>query len=130
MYQKIKLVGGAGDMESESTLSFSLLAANTNNATLVKAGPSVLYSIHAVNVNASPRYLKFYDMKAAPQGGAGTPTRRYAIPGNASGAGFVLQPVIPMKFVNGIAFALVTGVADSDNTSPSANDVILTLEYI
>jgi hypothetical protein len=35
-----------------------------------------------------------------------------------------------MKFVNGIAFAMVTGVADSDNTSPSANDVILTLEYI
>lgn len=117
-------------MEAESTTPFSLVCANNTNQTLVKAGPSVLISIHAINVNAAIRYLKFYDLKSAPTAGTGIPIRRYGIPGSAAGAGFILQPVIPMRFVNGIAFTITGLVADTDTTAPSANDVILTLEYV
>lgn len=130
MFTKIKLVTGAGDMEAESTTPFSLLSAANTNQTLVAAGPRVLVSIHAVNVNAAVRYLKFYDLKGAPIAGTGIPVRRYGIPGLTSGNGFVLAPPIPMKFVNGIAFTITTGVADTDVTGPSANDIILTLEYV
>lgn len=117
-------------MESESSTPFSLICLATTNPTLVKAGPSVLISIHAINVNAAARYLKFYDLKSAPTAGTGSPIRRYGIPGNTAGAGFVLQPMIPMKFLLGISFTLTALAADSDTTAPSAGDVILTLEYV
>lgn len=130
MYSKSKLLVGVGDTEAEATLPFSLLAAATTNQTLVKPGPCALVSIVAINVNAAVRYLKFYDSNRAPNAGTGTPVRRYAIPGSATGAGFVLAPCVPMKFINGLAFVLTTGVADTDATALTANDVVLTLEYV
>lgn len=128
MFFRVKLVSGPMDAEADGTTPYSFVAAGTNNATLVKAGPVKLISIHAINVNAAIRYLKFYDMAQAPTGGVGKPVRRYGIPGNTAGAGFVLQPVIPMTFVNGLAFVLVTGIADTDNTAVTANDCVITLE--
>lgn len=129
MFQRSKLVVGVADSENDGTLPFSLLAAATTNATIVKKGAGVLVSIHAINVNAAVRYLKFYDSAGPLAAGTGTPVRRYAIPGATTGAGFILQPVVPMKFLNGIAFTMTTGVADTDTAALTANDVILTLEY-
>lgn len=117
-------------MESERTRPFTLVSLGTTNQTLVNKGPSVLFSVYVINVNAAVRYLKFYDLAAAPTAGTGKPKRIFAIPGNTAGAGFCLSPVIPMGFDNGIAFTIVTGVADTDATAVTANDVILNLEYI
>lgn len=130
MFTKVKLVAGYGDAEVIGSTPFSLLAAATTNPTLVKRGPGIITSLHAINLNAAVRYLKFYDMSQAPTAGVGIPIRRYAIPASATGAGFVFAPVLPLTFTNGIAFVLVTGVADTDATAPSANDVVLTLEYV
>lgn len=128
----VKLMGGGngGGVEADSTTPFSLIAAGTANATLVKTGAGKLVSIMAVNVNAAVRYLKFYDTNRKPDAGTGTPVRRYAIPASATGLGFVLAPTLPMGFFQGLAFTIVTGVADTDATAVTANDVILTLEYI
>lgn len=130
MFTKIKLVAGAGDMEAESCTLFKLISAATTNQTLVAAGPRVLVFVHAVNVNAAVRYLKFYDLKGAPTAGTGTPYGLFGIPGLTSGNGFVLQPIIPIKFVNGIALTITTGSADTDVTGPSASDIVMTLGYI
>lgn len=129
MFTKSKLVCGIGDTEVDSTTAFSLNAAATTNLTLLKAGPGIITAIHAVNVNAAVRYLKFYDSKITPVAGVGTPCRRFAIPASATGAGFVFAPTIPMRFNVGIAFALTTGVADTDTAALTANDVTLTIEY-
>jgi hypothetical protein len=129
-YVQTKVVAGSGEAVDDSTTPFSLICANTTNATLVKAGRGVIVSMHVVNTNAAARYLKFYDTNKVPTAGVGTPCRRYMIPGNTAGAGFVLAPMLPLKFLVGIAFTLVTGVADTDATAPSANDVVLTLESI
>lgn len=130
MYLKAKLYAGVGDAEVDSTTAFSLLAAATTNQTLVKVGAGAIVSIHAINVNAAVRYLKFYDSNRQPIAGTGTPVRRYAIPGSTTGAGFVLAPLLPMKFLQGIGFTMTTGVADTDTAALTANDVILTLEYV
>lgn len=127
---KLVVGGDSGGVESDSTTPFSLIAAATTNATVVKTGPGRLVSIIAVNVNAAVRYLKFYDTNRKPDAGTGTPIRRYAIPASTTGLGFVLSPVVPMGFFEGLAFTIVTGVADTDATAPSANDIILTLEYV
>lgn len=122
--------GNGAGVESDGSTPFSLVALGTANATLVKTGPGRLISIHVVNVNAALRYLKFYDTNRKPDAGTGTPVRRYAIPASATGLGFVLAPTLPMAFFQGLAFTIVTGVADTDATAVTANDVILTLEYI
>lgn len=116
-------------MEVDSTIPYSLNAAATTNLTLIKPGPGIITAIHAVNVAAAVRYLKFYDSKILPVAGVGTPCRRFAIPAATTGAGFVFAPPIPMKFAVGIAFAMTTGVADIDTTALTANDVTLTIEY-
>lgn len=128
----VKLVGGGNGngVENDGTNAFSLLAAATTNATLVKTGPGRLFCIFAVNVNAAVRYLKFYDTNRKPDAGTGTPIRRYAIPASTTGLGFVIAPTIPMGFQQGLAFTMTTGVADTDTTALTANDVTLTLEYI
>jgi len=130
MYTKTKRVIGSGDTDVDCTFPFSVLAAGSGDATLVKAGPCQLVSIHAINVSAAVRYLRFYDTSIKPTVGAGTPIRRYGIPGATTGAGFVLQPPLPMRFTQGIGFTLTTGVADTDTAGLTANDVILTLEYV
>lgn len=129
-FQNIKALFGNGAEADDSSQPFSLIALGTTNATLVKSSSGVITAVHAINVNAAIRYLKFYDFNKIPSAGVGTPVRRYAIPASATGAGFVLNPTVPFKFKSGIAFTLTTGVADTDATALTANDVILTLEYI
>lgn len=124
-------VGGEGNgVDSDGTIPFSLLAVANTNATLVKRGAGRLVSIIAVNINAAVRYLKFYDMDKVPTAGSGIPVRRYAIPASTTGLGFVITPAVPMGFSAGLAFTITGGVADNDASAISANDVILTLEYI
>lgn len=129
---RVKMVAGGegGGVELDSTTPFSLIAAANTNATLVKSGPGKIISIIAVNVNAAVRYLKLYDIGKVPVAGSGIPGRRYAIPASTTGLGFVLAPTVPMGFFSGLAFTITGGGADSDATAISANDVILTLEYI
>lgn len=129
-YQKVKSVVGVADAEADGSLPYSILAAATTNANLVKSAPGYITAIHAINVNAAVRYLRLYDSAKLPVAGSGTPSRRYAIPGSATGAGFVMVMDIPMRFLNGIGFTMTTGVADSDVAALTANDVILTIEYV
>ena len=124
------LLGGDGSgSEVDGTLPYSIIAAATTNANLVKAGPGVITVIHTINQAAALRYLKFYDMNVLPTAGSGTPVRRYPIPASTTGLGFILQPAIPLKFLAGIAFTITAGQADNDTTALAAGDVTLTLEY-
>lgn len=129
-YRRVKLLFGLGEAIGDSSRPFSLIAAATTNATLVKAGAGSLVSLYVINVTTAVRYLKFYDLAKIPVAGQGTPTRRFAIPASTTGAGFSLQPLVPMAFFNGIAFTLTAGQADNDATALTAGDVVLTLEYI
>jgi hypothetical protein len=130
-YALSKLVAGMGEAVADSSTPFTLTALGTTNATVVKAGPGVVTSLHVTNFNAAARYLRFYDTAKAPTAGVGTPVRKYGIPANSTtGAGFALAPMLPMAFKVGIAFTLTTGVADTDATALTANDVVITIEYV
>lgn len=107
----------------------SLISAATTNATSVKASGGQVYSIYAHNTNASPRYLKLYNKASAPTVGTDTPFLRLPIPGNANGAGFVLNTDMGVAMGTGIAFAITAGVADSDTTAIAANEVVVNLFY-
>lgn len=93
----------------------------TNNATTVKATAGSVSDIVVANVNAAIRYLKLYDLGRAPLPASDTPAITLALAAN--GLQTVYAPENPPKFSNGISYVIVTGKADTDNTSVAADDI-------
>jgi hypothetical protein len=109
----------------------TLVSAATNNATSLKATPGVVGMITASNNNASPRYLKFYNKASAPAPASDTPVLVIEIPGNAAGAGSNIPiPMQGIKFSVGIAYAIVAGIANNDNTAVGASEVAINIAYL
>ena len=97
-----------------------LASAASTNATSVKASAGMLYRVTAANTNAAARYLKFYNKASAPTVGTDTPLVTIFLP---AGGGFSEEFDIPIPFTTGIAYAMTTGVADSDTAAVSLNDI-------
>lgn len=107
-----------------------LIGANTINATIIKASSGKLGFVSASNVNASAVYLKFYDKATAPDPATDVPKLIFIIPGGATGAGTNQNiPGSGINFVNGISFILVTGIADTDATAPTASQQTISYGY-
>lgn len=122
------LVNDRPDTSGGLSMSKTVSAASTN-ATSVKGSAGQVYAVQCMNTNASPRYLKLYDKASAPTVGTDTPVKTLTIPGNTAGAGLVLNWDKGLVFSNGIAFALTTGIADSDTGAVGANDLVVNLDY-
>lgn len=108
---------------------YHLVSAASNNATSVKASAGTVYDVQCFNTNASPRYLKFYDKATAPAPATDVPVKVIMMPGNASGAGATAAFPVGVNFANGIAIAIVTGIADNDNTAVGASDCVISFDY-
>ncbi len=108
-----------------------LLAANTANPTVVKAGPARLHGIQAFNINAAAAYLKLYDKASAPDEND-TPKKVILIPGATTGgvANITFHPYDDgASFLTGLAYRVVTVIADNGTTAPTASQVIVNLDY-
>ncbi len=108
---------------------YNLICAASNNATSLKAISGEVGFISVYNSAGAPCYVKFYDKATAPAVGTDIPVHVIGGPGNTSGAGAVESLVKPLVFTTGIAFAVVTGVANTDNTGVAANNVVLNIGY-
>jgi hypothetical protein len=111
---------------------FRLVAANTNNSTLIAAGQRTLYSAQLGGIGAAPAYVKFYDKATAPTCGTDTPVKVLIIPAAATAAnGNANNAVIPLgdQFVNGIGICVVTGIADNDNTAVAAATFLVNIDF-
>lgn len=98
----------------------------------VKATAGMVYLIHAMNMSASPLYLKFYNATAASVVvGTTTPVLTFPVPtsGDVNGAGFVLNIPQGLQFDTAITVAATTGIADASVGAPGTNELILTLGY-
>lgn len=103
-----------------------IISAATTNATSIKSSAGNLFFLSASNTNASPRYLKLYNKASAPTVGTDVPVLVFLIPGNTAGAGTNLGINIGgLRFTTGIALALTTGAADTDNTAVALNEIIV-----
>lgn len=110
--------------------NFPLLTYRNINAqttgSVVKAYAGGIFDLTMSNANAAIRYLKLYDKATAPTS-SDTPIRTYLLPPSST----VVVPVTDgIDFVNGISLRASTGVADNDNTAPSANDVLVNIGYL
>jgi hypothetical protein len=106
-----------------------LISAASTNATSVKASAGQLYNVQAFNTNAAARFLKIYNKASAPTVGTDTPVAVYLLPGASAGAGCVIEISNGLALGSGLAFALTTGIADSDTGAVGANEVVVNLQY-
>ncbi len=111
---------------------FHLIALNSDNATLVAAGPHVLLSAQLSGVGSAPAYVKFYDKATAPTCGTDTPKKVLAIPAAstaANGGGSNVTVSLGTSFLLGLGFCVVTGIADSDDTAVAASTFNINFDY-
>jgi hypothetical protein len=109
---------------------YSLVCANTTNATSLLAAPGIVGFVSVGNVSASARYLKFYDLASAPTPGTTPIVYVVPIPGGVNGTPVSIPLPGGLRFATGIAFSIVTGIAAADATAPSAADVVVSIGYM
>ena len=98
----------------------------------VKASAGQVYWIHAMNLSAATKFLKFYNATVATViVGTTTPDLTFplATQGDTNGAGFTLSIPNGIAFDTAITIAATTGVADNDSGAPGANEVVVNLGY-
>lgn len=111
---------------SGGTAVSKLISAASTNATSVKASAGQVFGWAIYNGNAAVRFLKLYNKASAPTVGTDVPVMVVPIP-----AGALANVAFPhgIAFAAGIAFALTTGVADSDTGAVAANELVVNLAY-
>lgn len=111
---------------------FHKVAAGSNDATSLKATPGTLWEVSGINISATTTcYLKFYDKATAPDPSVDTPVYVVPLASAGSAVGKPEQFVWPegLRFKVGIAYAIVTGIADNDNTGVTAANVEISGSY-
>ncbi len=97
-----------------------------NTGVLIKSGPGNFYGGFVYNSNAAARFLKIYDRSIAATNSDipiatifCEPLKHTPIPAPAQG----------VELVSGLSVRATTGLADNDNTAPTAGDLYATLYF-
>lgn len=102
-------------------------AANSTNATSLKASAGNIGCIDVFNVAAYNVFLKLYNKASAPTVGTDTPV--WTIP-VAAGGGFSREFARGKSFATGIAYAITKLQADSDTTVVAAGDLTGSIDWV
>lgn len=94
---------------------------------VIKAGKGQLFAIDVANANSAIRYLKIYNKATAPTN-SDTPVATHLLPGTS--ARTIMISTAGQEFLTGISYRASTGVADNDNTAPTANDVVVNFYWM
>lgn len=102
------------------------LSAANDNSTLVAAGKHNLYQITAINTTATIYYLKFYDKATAPTCGTDTPVLVLPVPfgQSSAGGGFTMPMPVGARFLQGVGFCLVAGIANNNDDNAATGIAI------
>ena len=110
----------SGGLSTSHTVS----AASTN-ATVVKNSAGQLFGWYIYNSNAAARKVAFHNTTSTPTAGSSVFFSIVIPPTSAANVEFANG----IAFSSGIAFTMVTGLADSDSTGVAANDLVANLFY-
>lgn len=109
--------------------SKSFATAASDNATSLKASAGQLYGVHVFNAAVYPIFVKIYNKASAPAPATDNAllVRRIGVQ-----AGTQRDVEFPLGIAcgTGIAYAVVKGVSDTDDTAVAANDALVDLEYL
>jgi len=107
------------------------IAANTDNATNLKASGGTVHAVEVYGIGSAPAYLKFYNKASTPTCGTDTIVKQIMIPAAstaANGAGSNAI-VLDTAFTTGISYCVVTGIGATDDTSPAASTFIVNIDW-
>lgn len=93
--------------------------ANSENETNCKDGAGVAYGFNAYNTTTTALYLTLYNAHSGAVCGT-SEVETHVIPGNAAGAGVVVNFPVPVAFSTGISYCISTG-ADGTGAVPTAS---------
>lgn len=113
---------------SGGTLIYRAVAAATNNAAAIKASAGQVYGWEIYNAAAAARYVKLYNKATTPAPATDNALLKEVI-GIAAGQRAFYNSENGIAFSSGIGIAAVTGIADTDNTSTTLNDLVFNVEY-
>lgn len=121
--RKVEIVGldRAGGMSQ-----FSLVGADSTNATVIKASEGRVFGYSISNSSGAALYVKLYNKATAPDQND-VPVRRICIP-----AGQTAQyhaPAGMAGFTAGIGLRTTTGALDDDNAAPSLAALLINIDY-
>ena len=111
------------------TTPYKLIATASTNANVIKNSGGNLYSIIAIGLTSTVRYLKLYNKATTPVVGTDVPIMTIPIPANTQGAGVAIPFSMGVNFPLGIGIAITSGSADNDTGAVGAGDVIVNLTY-
>lgn len=122
------LVSAQATTGGGTSLPYSFLSTAAVQAAAIKASAGQVYALHFFNINATPVYVRLYNMTTTP-GTGDTVVYRAIIPGNTAGAGCVVTLPPGVAFGTGIGIRVTGAIADNDNTSLAANTVMGNVFY-
>lgn len=108
------------------------IAAGSDNATNLKASAGTVHAVQVFGIASTPVYLKFYNTTTTPTCGSSTIVKQIMIPAAstaANGAGAVAV-VLDTAFSTGISYCVVTGITATDDTSPTANQIVVNIDWL
>lgn len=119
------------DASTNGGLTFySAIQPATPANTVIKASAGQLGFVHATNNNATPVYIKLFNL---PTGSVTLGTTacsvQFEVPGNTAGAGFTVAIPQGLAFTTAMTMATTGAIASTDNTVIAANSVIVNFGY-
>lgn len=111
-------------LSSDTWFSARRLSANSNNAEVIKYSAGIVGGWVLFNTGIAPACLKLYDLARLPAPATDPAVITLVIP-----AGGCLSQEFSkgVAFFYGISIAMVTGVAENDNTSVAAGQIAMNL---
>jgi hypothetical protein len=113
-------------------MSFDQLAlAAEDNDKVIKGSAGTLYFVSIQSIDATPVYLKLFNAASITPGTTAADFQ-FMCPANttaANGAGLVLNFSPGIQMGTGIVALVATGIALTNNTAVSANEVVVTLGF-
>lgn len=102
------------------------VAAATDNATSLKGSAGQVYGVEIFNNAAYPVYLKFVNKATAPTCGTDTNVK---VLGVQAGTHVNFAQPEGLAFGTGIAYCLVKGITNADDTSVLVSDAVVAIDY-
>lgn len=111
------------------TTAYKLISLASTNVNIIKNSGGNLYSIVAIGLSSTVRFLKLYNKATLPTLGTDIPLMTIPIPANTQGAGISIPFSMGVNFPLGISIAITSGSADNDSVGILANEVLINLTY-
>jgi hypothetical protein len=121
----IDLIKNSTTLQEKSKVR--IIAQATNNARVLKVGNGTFCGFEIASSTTAKRYLKIYNKATNPN--PLTDVSLLLATYDITAATGRTEIVTPVDCSNGVSVAIVTGIADNNNSSTVLNDFILTLFY-